>query len=87
MLRDLADSLGTEPSRMVMIGDTTHDLEMARSAGATAVAVLYGAHDAHALRAARPDAAVESVAALADWLADRCGLPRPLLGAPDGGKQ
>lgn len=85
MLRDLAESLGTEPSRMVMIGDTTHDLEMARAAGTSAVAVLYGAHDADALRAACPDAAVASVAVLADWLADQCGLPRPLLGPLPGG--
>ena len=85
MLRDLGESLCTDPSRMVMIGDTTHDLEMARSAGASSVAVLYGAHDAEALRAAGPDAAVETVAALADWLARACAVPRSLLGPAPGG--
>lgn len=80
MLRDLSATLQVEPRRMVMIGDTTHDLQMARAAGAAAVAVLYGAHDARSLRDARPDAVAESVPELADWLADACGVARSLLG-------
>ena len=83
MLRDLAETLAVPPARMVMIGDTTHDLSMARAAGAAAVAVLYGAHEPEALRAAGPDAAVGTVAALADWLADACAVGRGLLG-PSG---
>ncbi len=34
MLRDICEEVGIEPQRTVMIGDTTHDLRMAHSAGA-----------------------------------------------------
>ena len=34
-----------------MIGDTTHDLELARNAGASALAVAYGAHESDGLAA------------------------------------
>jgi nitrite reductase/ring-hydroxylating ferredoxin subunit len=37
-----------------MIGDTTHDLQMAASAGAAGVGVSYGAHTADALAALAP---------------------------------
>ena len=52
-----------------MIGDTTHDLELARNAGAHAVAVAYGAHPKAALAAHAPRAVVDSVAELRAWLA------------------
>jgi phosphoglycolate phosphatase len=51
-----------------MVGDTSHDLEMARSAGVDAVAVAYGAHPAEALRELAPRACVASVAELRAWL-------------------
>jgi phosphoglycolate phosphatase len=82
MLRDLGEVLQVAPERMVMIGDTTHDVAMARSAGAASVAVLYGAHDPQALRESAPGAIVGSVAELADWLAQTCAVERGLLG-PD----
>ena len=44
MLRDICEELGLEPAQALMVGDTTHDLGMARSAGSSAVAVTYGAH-------------------------------------------
>jgi phosphoglycolate phosphatase len=87
MLRDLGQVLQVPPQRMVMIGDTTHDLEMARAAGAASVAVLYGAHEAGSLRASGPDAVAETVSALADWLAGACAVDRTLLGAPGGGRR
>jgi phosphoglycolate phosphatase len=80
MLRDLGETLMTPPQRMVMIGDTTHDVGMARAAGAVSVAVLYGAHEPDALRASGPDALVGTVVELADWLAVGCGVGRSLLG-------
>lgn len=43
MLNDLAAELGLKPQEMIMIGDTTHDLGMARSAQVEAIAVNYGA--------------------------------------------
>ena len=45
MLLELMDELAAAaPASALMIGDTSHDLEMARSAGVDAVAVTYGAH-------------------------------------------
>ena len=83
MLRDLGETLQIDPARMVMIGDTTHDIGMAKAAGASSVAVLYGAHDPDALHAIAPDAIVQSVPALADWLAGACQVaPECLGGAP-----
>jgi len=58
-----------EPARALMVGDTTHDLELAANAGVEAVAVTYGAHG-EALLATRPARArVGSIAELHRWLA------------------
>ena len=40
MLLELAEQLRIDPARMMMVGDTTHDLQMAQAAGAAAVAVM-----------------------------------------------
>lgn len=64
MLESLAEETGVEATTMVMIGDTSHDIGMARGAGSTAVGVAYGAHDLGELRRARPDWIVDSVADL-----------------------
>ena len=56
MLLHLMDRVGAGPGETLMIGDTTHDLDLARNAGVAAVAVAYGAHDhrgAGGARAAR----------------------------------
>jgi phosphoglycolate phosphatase len=55
-----------------MIGDTTHDLEMARNAGVAALAVAYGAHDSAKLRGERPLALLQSFGEVMAWL-DRNG--------------
>ena len=60
--------LDAEPQRVLMVGDTSHDLEMARNAGVDAVAVGYGAHPEQALRAFGPRACVASVDELVQWL-------------------
>jgi hypothetical protein len=49
MLRDLCESCSVDPSRALMIGDTTHDLGMAAALGTPCVAVTYGAHPRDAL--------------------------------------
>jgi phosphoglycolate phosphatase len=51
-----------------MIGDTSHDLEMARAAGVDALAVTYGAHAEEGLRACEPLGCMENVQALEKWL-------------------
>ncbi len=68
MLLELADRLNVPPARMIMVGDTTHDLQMAEAAGAAAVAVAHGAHSAALLRQARALAVLDSLAELQQWL-------------------
>jgi phosphoglycolate phosphatase len=68
MLQELTRELGQDLGRTVMIGDTTHDLQMALNAGAASIAVTYGAHPADSLAALEPKFVAESVPALACWL-------------------
>lgn len=68
MLLELMEQLAVAAPHTLMIGDTSHDLEMASSAGVDAVAVTYGAHPAAALRALAPRGCVASVAELSAWL-------------------
>jgi phosphoglycolate phosphatase len=68
MLERLMYMLGVPRERTLMIGDTTHDLNMAGNAGTAAVAVAYGAHSRPALEALSPLACVDSFGALLEWL-------------------
>lgn len=68
MLHELLDEFAISPGEAVMIGDTTHDLQMAANAGVDSVAVAYGAHPREELRGLAPRALVEDVAELAAWL-------------------
>jgi phosphoglycolate phosphatase len=68
MLLHLIEILSVSPERTLMIGDTSHDLEMARGAGVPAVAVAYGAHEAAHLKPLAPVACVASFAELIAWL-------------------
>lgn len=68
MLHELAQEFGLAPQRMLMVGDTTHDLLMARNAGCASVAVAYGAHGAAGFGAFDPLFVAHSVAELGQWL-------------------
>ena len=68
MLIELMDELGVDSQASLMIGDTSHDLEMARAASVDALAVTYGAHPEDGLRACQPLHCVPDVAALQRWL-------------------
>lgn len=68
MLENLIEKLGASPERTLMIGDTTHDLHMARNAGVAAVAVSYGAHPLPELERLEPLACVGSFGSLMQWL-------------------
>lgn len=72
MLQELAQELDVDPAEMLMIGDTTHDLEMAGSAGVAAVGVAYGAHPRADLERLQPVAIFDTLAALRHWLLARC---------------
>jgi phosphoglycolate phosphatase len=62
------DELMLRRNELLMVGDTSHDLGMAQSAGVDAVAVGYGAHPLASLDAWGPRASVRSVAELRQWL-------------------
>lgn len=68
MLQELTRELGQDMKRTVMIGDTTHDLLLAQNAGASGVAVHYGAHTAAELQTLNPLFAANSVSELHVWL-------------------
>ena len=68
MLLELSEEVGIDSSAMVMVGDTSHDMEMARAAGVDAVAVTYGAHPEPGLRACGPLQCCRNVAELGAWL-------------------
>ncbi len=68
MLLHLMDRVGAAPGETLMIGDTTHDLELAKNAGASALAVSYGAHELEGLARLEPLATVHSIVDLRRWL-------------------
>ena len=68
MLQELTRELGQDIKRTLMIGDTTHDLQMAINAGAGGVVVQYGAHSVSELSALNPLFSAGSVAELHAWL-------------------
>jgi phosphoglycolate phosphatase len=68
MLQELMREFGAEPERTLMIGDTTHDLQMALNAGCASVGVSYGAHEPEAFHALKPRHVAHSVRELHDWL-------------------
>jgi phosphoglycolate phosphatase len=68
MLHELMREFGTEPERTLMIGDTTHDLQMALNAGCPAVGVSYGAHEPGEFHALGALHVAHSVADLREWL-------------------
>lgn len=68
MLLMLLDMTGVEPHRALMVGDTTHDLELAANAGVDAVAVTYGAHHGELLRSRPAKARCATVTELHTWL-------------------
>lgn len=68
MIEELMDELAVAPEQTLMIGDTTHDLLMARNAGVDAVAVSYGAHPRASLAEVNYRYCADSVADLQAWL-------------------
>ena len=68
MLLELIDQFGVRAERTLMIGDTTHDLLLARNAGTASVGVSFGAHDPAAFDAYSPLHVAHSTAELHAWL-------------------
>ncbi|HSO45205.1 MAG TPA: HAD-IA family hydrolase [Rhodoferax sp.] len=68
MLHELMAEFDVSPKRTLMIGDTTHDLQMALNAGCASVGVSYGAHEPEAFVELKPLVVAHDVAQLRDWL-------------------
>jgi phosphoglycolate phosphatase len=68
MLLELMDAYSVETEKVLMIGDTTHDLQMAINAGVSGLAVAYGAHSAEALDSLQPLARLNTLGELTLWL-------------------
>lgn len=68
MLRELMAEFDVPAARVLMVGDTTHDLQMAVNAGCASVGVSYGAHEPEAFAVLAPRHIAHSVQELHDWL-------------------
>lgn len=68
MLEELMAEFGVASEATLMIGDTSHDLLMARNAGVAGLAVTYGAHSHDHLLEHSPLACLHTVAELGTWL-------------------
>ena len=82
MARLVLRSLDIAAEQAVVVGDTTHDLRMARSAGMRSVAVTYGVHGRSELATVAPtyyaDTFDEVVRCVRSWATgDRPGPARP----------
>lgn len=64
MLHSILAELSIGPHEALMIGDTSHDLEMARNAGVDSIGVTFGVHDANVLQQYAPKAIVDSISEL-----------------------
>ena len=69
-LLELIDEFGVRAERTLMIGDTTHDLQLALNAGTASLGVSFGAHDHGAFGAFEPRFVAHSTAELHRWLVD-----------------
>lgn len=68
MLQDLLDETGTAAARALMVGDTVYDLEMARNARVSGLAVSYGVHPRERLMHYAPLACLDSFSEVCAWL-------------------
>ncbi len=68
MLLELMDELDAAPGRTLMVGDTTHDLQLAINAGCARVAVAFGAHEPERFGDFGPLHVAHSTRELHDWL-------------------
>jgi len=68
MVLELIDELDADPTRTLVIGDTSHDLLMASNAGVASLGVTYGAHEPDDLHPHAPLALMNSFAEVHAWL-------------------
>ena len=68
MLHEISAHYDLPESSLLMVGDTTFDLEMAARAGAASVGVSYGVHDKKDLMQHSPRLVVDDLQELLGWL-------------------
>ena len=68
MLHEILEELDISVPRALMVGDTTHDLQMAINAGMASLAMSHGAHPPDQLLELNPLALLHDFAGLRDWL-------------------
>jgi phosphoglycolate phosphatase len=71
MLLELMEQLDCAPEHTLMVGDTSHDLLMARQAGTHAAGVCYGAHPREELASCSPLELFDDFPSLHLWLKNR----------------
>ncbi|MCB6182112.1 HAD-IIIA family hydrolase [Leeia sp. TBRC 13508] len=67
MLFEVMDRVGMTVEQTIMIGDTTHDLQMAKSAGTHAIGLTHGAHAKEALSKLPNRAILNNLHELLEW--------------------
>lgn len=73
MIEVAMDKAGVGRERTVMIGDTVHDMRMAKAAGVQAIGVAWGYHEVDELRAAGADAVIDRFDQLAGAIDELVG--------------
>lgn len=68
MLEQLSLRLCAEPGDMLMVGDTSYDMQMARDFGCRAVGVSWGVHETEELLEAGAEVVLDDLAEFPAWL-------------------
>ncbi len=68
MLTDIIRHVGASNSRTIMVGDTIHDLQMAKNAQISAIAVVCGAHPEPLLKQHQPLACLQQPTELLNFI-------------------
>ena len=68
MLHEILDELNFTAGKTLMIGDSEHDLQMAKNANMNSIAVTHGVHDAETLEKIDPLTCLNDVTRLSDYL-------------------
>jgi phosphoglycolate phosphatase len=71
MVQEIMRHVGIEPHEVIMVGDTTHDLDMAANAQVHGLGVTYGAHPIEHLRKSPHQEILHDVASVKRWLLER----------------
>ena len=71
------ESLGTQPMRTLMIGDSSNDAQAARAAGCPVILMTYGYNHGEPIRDVDADGFADSLAEAAAFLRPACPAARP----------